>query len=299
METWIFLSILSAVFLGVYDIAKKHSVSENAVPPVLFLNVSTAALIWGLPVLIGFLFPASVSSKLSEISQISLEAHAYLFIKSVMVGSSWICAFFALKHLPISIASPIRATSPVWTILVAVTWMGESPTANQWTGMAVVLVAFLAFSVVGAKEGIHFVKNRWVLVLIVATLVGAASGLYDKFLFQNLNYSPMVVQAWFSIYLVPVLMPLTFYWWRYDRKSAPFKWRWSIPLIALFLLIADYFYFTALTDEKSLVSVVSTIRRTAVIIAFFYGVSQLKEKQWRAKLICILAILIGVALITQ
>ena len=44
--TWILLSLCSAVFLGFYEIAKKVSLKENAVPPVLFFNVLTAAILW-------------------------------------------------------------------------------------------------------------------------------------------------------------------------------------------------------------------------------------------------------------
>ena len=299
METWIILSLLSAVFLGVYDIAKKKAVTENAVPPVLLLNVSTAAVIWGIPVLIGFVFPDLVGGSVAGLSRISLEKHIYLMMKSLMVGTSWTFAFFALKNLPISIAAPIRATSPMWTILVAVTFMSESPGANQWIGMAIVMTAFFCFSFVGAKEGIHFVKNGWVLVMVFATLVGAACGLYDKFLLQRLDISPMVVQAWFSIYLVPVMIPLTVYWWCFDRQATRFHYRWSIPLIAIFLLIADYLYFCGLADKSALVSVVSTLRRTSVIIAFTYGVIQLNEKHWKEKWICIAGILIGVFFISH
>ena len=55
----------------------------------------------------------------------------------------------------------------------------------------------------------------------------------------------------------------------------------------------------ALADSSALVSIVSTMRRTSVIIAFAYGVLFLKEKHWKAKLPCIVAILIGVFHISQ
>ena len=299
MESWIALSLLSAIFLGIYDIAKKKAVTGNAVPPVLLLNVSTAAVIWGIPVLTGFFFPNQVTSSVAQLSRISIEEHCLLFIKALMVGSSWIFACFALKHLPISIASPIRSTSPIWTIFVAVMFLSERPGSSQWIGMAIILTAFLSFSFVGAREGIYFVKNGWVLVMVFATFIGAGCGLYDKYLLQQLGFSPMVVQAWFSIYLVPVMTPLTLYWFRFDRATTRFEWRWSIPLIAIFLLIADYLYFCSLADSSALVSIVSTMRRTSVIIAFAYGVLFLKEKHWKAKLPCIVAILIGVFHISQ
>ncbi len=299
MTAWIFLSLLSALFLGLYDIAKKDAVKGNAVPPVLLLNVLTAAAIWTVPIAGSWLglFPAD--SEFSQITSIHPAQHLMLMLKSMMVGASWICAFFALKSLPISIATPIRATSPVWTILVAVSVMGERPGLFQWLGILIVLLAFFGLSRVGAQEGIHFHRNRAVALMIVATVLGSLCALYDKVLLQQTDLRPAAVQAWFSIYLVPVMLPLAIRWWRRDRSSAPFHWRWSIPLIAIFLLVADFSYFTALSDPNSLISVVSPLRRGSVVIAFLFGVLNLKEENWRAKAPCVAAILTGVILLSQ
>ena len=299
MTAWIFLSLLSALFLGLYDIAKKDAVKGNAVPPVLLLNVLTAAAIWTVPIVGSWagLFP--VDSEFNQITSLNPAQHLMLMLKSMMVGASWICAFFALKSLPISIATPIRATSPVWTILVAVSFMGERPGLFQWLGILIVLLAFFGLSRVGAQEGIHFHRNRAVALMIVATVLGSLCALYDKVLLQQTDLRPAAVQAWFSIYLVPVMLPLAIRWWRRDRGSAPFHWRWSIPLIAMFLLVADFSYFTALSDPNSLISVVSPLRRGSVVIAFLFGVLNLKEENWRAKAPCVAAILTGVILLSQ
>lgn len=299
METWVVLSLLSALFLGLYDIAKKQSVSGNAVPAVLFLSVLTAAIIWGAVMAWALAASSRAPKSILQIVQISPAEHVLLIGKSAMVATSWTFAFFALKHLPISIASPIRATSPLWTILVAVCLMGERPELHQWLGIGIVLSAFFAFSMVGLREGIRFDRNRWVVLMMVATLVGAGCGLYDKYLLQTVKLHPVSVQAWFSIYLVPVLFPLFLYWWVVDQRSPRFQWRWSIPLIAVFLLFADFAYFAGLADDKALISVVSLLRRSSVLIAFGYGVSQLKEKQWRSKLVCLFFILLGVGLLTR
>ena len=45
---WITLGILSSLFLGLYDVGKKHALRENAVIPVLFLS-SVFALAWMIP----------------------------------------------------------------------------------------------------------------------------------------------------------------------------------------------------------------------------------------------------------
>ncbi len=299
LATWIWLSLLSALFLGLYDIAKKSAVEGNAVPPVLLLNVITAALIWSLPLCMAAAMPGESSGSLAELWQLKPRDHGLLLCKSVMVGTSWSFAFFALKRLPISIATPIRATSPVWTILFAVAVMGERPALGQWFGIALVLAAFLALSRVGAREGIHFHRNRSVTLMIIATLLGSACAVYDKYLLQVAGLSPVVVQAWFSIYLVPVMLPLAIRWYRFERVETPFRWRWSIPLIALFLLVADFAYFTAVASEDALISVISPLRRASIIIAFAFGVVRLKEQNWRAKAPCIVVILFGIYLLSR
>jgi drug/metabolite transporter (DMT)-like permease len=290
--------LISAVFLGLYDIAKKSSVKENAVPPVLLLNTLTAAAIWMIPFGLALSGFVPSESPIAQIIAIDRMTHFKLFAKAVVAGSSWILAFFALKHLPISIATPIRSTSPFWTILIAVTFFGERPTVEQWMGILLVLLAFFAFSRVGAREGIAFHRDRAVALMVGATLLGSASALYDKYLLQNAQLSPVVVQAWFSIYLVPVMLPMAIRWWRVERRDNPFQWRWSIPLIAVFLLISDFTYFSALADPDALLSVVSPLRRSSVLIAFLFGIVQLKEHNWRAKAPCIAAILAGVFLLS-
>ena len=295
MAFWITLSLCSALFLGLYDIAKKAAVHNNAVPPVLLLNVITAALLWSGPVAASYVAGGGSGESLSRVSAYH---HLLLFAKSTLVGASWTCALFALKHLPISIATPIRSTSPLWVLACAVVWLGERPSVTQWIGIALVLSAFLFFSRVGRKEGIRFHRDRWIALMFAATLLGSASSIYDKYLLQTLRLSPAVVQAWFSIYLVPVMCPLAGYWYLYQRCSRPFRWRWSIPMIAVLLLIADYLYFFAITEEGALIAVISTLRRSSVIVPFLFGILRLKEQNWRLKAPCIIAILIGVFFIS-
>ena len=294
LSTWILLSLLSGLLLGCYDIAKKASVKDNAVPPVLLLSVLTGAVIW----LVILILAGITDSSIAAAWNLGFREHGLLFLKSMMVGASWTCAFFALKHLPISVATPIRATSPLWTILLAVAVMSERLAVQQWVGIGLVLAAFFALSRVGAKEDIHFHRDRWVTLMLVATLLGSLCALYDKYLLQIERLSPVSVQAWFSIYLVPVMLPLVIRWWRRDRQQTPFHWRWSIPMIAVLLLVADYAYFKAVAEPDALISVISPLRRTSVIVAFAFGIVRLKEKNWRIKAPCITAILLGVYLLS-
>lgn len=301
--SWIALSLISAVLLGLYDIAKKASVRDNAVPAVLFVNVLTAALIW-LP----FILFAVVSrhdaaghgipDALRQVALLSPLGHILLFAKSILVGVSWMCAFFALKHLPISIAAPIRSTSPLWIVFIAVFLLSERPSAIQWAGMLMVIGAFVVFSRVSIDEGVRFDRDRWVLLMVAATILGSCSALFDKFLLQTMKIPALVVQAWFSVYLVPVMLPLAMHWYFSSRRTEPFQWRWTIPMIAVGLLAADLAYFFAVQQPDALIAVVSPLRRTSLVVAFLYGVLVLGEKRPGSKAVCIFVLLIGVFLLS-
>ena len=190
------------------------------------------------------------------------------------------------------------STGPLWTILIAVLFLGESPDAWQWAGILVILLASYALSLVGKLDGIHFRRNRWIWCLVAATVLGAMSSIYDKFLLQQVGLAPATVQAWFSVYLVVVLAPFYLAWRRGLWTHSAFCWRWSIPLIGLSLLVADLLYFSAVQDQTALISVISPLRRMSVLVTFAGGVCLYRERSYlRYKLICLSGILLGVALL--
>ena len=43
---WIAASLVSALFLGVYELCTKHAVRDNAVVPVLFFSTLCGAAVW-------------------------------------------------------------------------------------------------------------------------------------------------------------------------------------------------------------------------------------------------------------
>lgn len=298
--SWYGLALCSAVFLGFYDLAKKAAVRNNAIPAVLFWSVVSGALPWLPFVLWSKLAPETLPLHALRVAPLSLPEHALLFLKSFIAGSSWAFAYAALKHLPLSVAAPIRATSPLWTILVATLCFGERPNPRQWLGIAVILGSFYAFTWVSQREGIDFRRNRHVGLMLVATLLASASALYDKYLLQRLRLDVATVQAWFSIYLVAVTLPWFLHWRTVpaDRRS-PFEWRRSIPAIGLLLLVTDFLYFSAVHRPDAMISLVSPLRRTSVLVSLIAGVHLFRERQLWSKILCVTGLLAGVFLLSR
>ena len=292
---WIAASLVSALFLGVYELCTKHAVRDNAVVPVLFFSTLTGAAVWVGLLMVQMLHPGTLPASLVT-DPLTLVQHLQLVLKSVIVAASWVFTYFALKHLPLSLGSPIRATSPLWTLFGAILILGERPTWLETVGVLTTLASFVGLSVAGSREGVHFHRNKWVGFLIAGTLLGAVSSLYDKYLLGRLHFSVPTVQAWFSVYLVVLFTPFAIGWKRRWWSRNEFHWRWSIPFIALSLLVADYIYFSALRDPASLVAVVMSLRRGSTLVGFAGGLLLFGEKNGLQKLPAVIGILVGIVL---
>ena len=295
---WVFLALVSSVFLGMYDVFKKLSLNKNAVLPVLLLSTVAGAVLVS-PLVVGSLFfPEFFKSIHLYVPSISLHEHALIFIKSFIVVSSWIFTFHAVKHLPLTIIAPIRGTGPIWTLIGAIIIFQEHLNFLQWLGVFVTLSSFYLLSTAGKMEGINFRKNVWIFCIIAGTLLGSVSGVYDKFIIRKIDR--LAVQSWFTFYQVIIMIPaITLFRWKLPKKERPvFQWRWSIPAIGLFLLIADFAYFYALSYSDSMLAIVSALRRGGVVVTFMFGALLFREGNIGRKGLYLAGILAGILLIT-
>lgn len=287
--TWVLLAFGSATLLGFYDVFKKRSLRGNAVIPVLFLNTLICSLLF---------IPAALHAPFG-----GWAVQRWLVLKSFIVLSSWLCGYFGIKHLPLTLVGPINATRPVMVLVGALLLFGERLNGWQWAGVALAVLSFFLLSRSGKKEGIDFRHNRWVALIVLAAVLGAVSGLYDKFLMApvasgGLGLNRLTVQAWFNFYQCIIMGILLLVLWRPRRRSTTsFHWDWCIPLISLFLSAADLCYFYALSADGAMISVVSMIRRSSVVVSFLVAAVVFRERNLRSKAVDLLLVLLSMVCI--
>ena len=181
---------------------------------------------------------------------------------------------------------------PVMVLVGAMLVFGERLNLYQWIGVMLAVASFFMLSRSGKKEGIDFKHNKWILFIILAAVMGAVSGLYDKFLMKQLN--PMLVQSWYNVYQFFIMGTIIFLlWWPKRKTTTPFRWDWTIILISVFLSAADFVYFYALSYDDSMISIVSMVRRGSVIVSFIFGALFFREKNLKSKAIDLILVLIG------
>lgn len=295
---WLGLAFLSAILLGFYDVFKKQSLKENPVIPVLFLNTLFSS-IFLLPLVImsnaGLIEPDSVFYT----NNYGLEEHGLFLLKAVIVMSSWICGYIGIKNLPITIVGPINATRPVMVLLGALTFLSEHLNVWQWIGVIIAVLSFYLLSRSGKKEGIDFKHNKWIFFVILANVLGAISALYDRWLLgpAHAHFDQVSVQIWNNVYQCAMLAIILVFVMSHNRRNGKkmidLNWKWSIVMISVCLTLADFVYFTSLSQGAAMVSIVSMIRRSSVVVSFLCGALIFKEKNLRSKLLDLLLVIVS------
>ena len=291
--TWVILAFVSALCLGFYDISKKVALRDNSVVDVLTASILISSCILLIPLLFSRFAPSLMAGTAFYVPTLDLRGHLLTVLKSVIVLSSWLCAYLALKHLPISVVSPWQATRPMWTLIGAMLIFGERLNPWQWTGVLLAIGSIFLFSFSSLTRNPSPVTphpltaNRYYLALALAIIIGAGSGLYDKYIMRLYDHN--AVQVYYTLYQA-VMMTLFCYIHHRRHPSSvtrnpsplsPFRGSGGllpIALISIFLVISDNVYMLALQDPDSMIAVVSTIRRGGTVIAFAYGLIFLTEK---------------------
>lgn len=289
---WLVLAFLSALLLGFYDVAKKQALRDNSVPAVLLLNTFFSSLMF-LPAIVSALCGGGwFDGTAYSIPLGTLHDHILVALKAVIVLSSWAFGYYGIKHLPITIVGPINATRPVMVLIGALLIFGERLNALQWIGVGLAILSLFMLSRAGRREGIDFGHNVWIVCVAAAALLGAASGLYDRYLMQRLE--PIFVQGWYNLYqTIIMIVVMTLMRLLDSRSAARFHWSWAIPMISILLTAADMVYFVALSDTNAMISVVSMIRRGSVVVSFACGALLFRERNLKAKALDLALIIIG------
>ena len=279
------------MLLALYDLAKKASVRDNAVLPTLLVSTCFGCA--------AYVAVMALSGRFASAAELTREVVALSAVKCAIVGTSWVFTFRALKTLPISIATPIRASAsaPALVFVIALFLYGERPSPLQAAGMATVFAGYFVFSWAGRHEGIDFFRDRAVWCAVAGAFFAALSAIWDKYLFQVRGLPVDAVQLVFQIGLVVFYAAALAAEGFVAKGGSSFEWRWSIPFVGILLAAADWLYFNGLACPDAPVSAASLLRRFSVVITFVLGARIFHETNLARKVVALAAIVAGVALI--
>ena len=288
--SWTAWILLSSFFLALYDLAKKASVRDNAVLPVLLCSTCCGCAAFVIGVAVCGKLPAVFANTNEQVLLLAA-------IKSVIVATSWVFTFYALRTLPITIATPIRASAPALVFIAAFFLYGEIPSWIQAIGMLAVFGGYFVFSWAGKHEGIDFFRSKAVWSAIAGAGFSALSSIWDKYVFQVRAMPVETVQFFFQVGLVCVYALILSGQRLLKLPHDRFEFRFTIPFVGILLAAADWLYFKGLAVPEAPISVGSLLRRFSVVLTFVLGARFFHETNLKRKALALAAILVGVILL--
>lgn len=291
MHLWFWLTLISGLIFGFYDITKKTALGKSALLNVLFMH--------------SFLCFVLVSFELPHALDVSYQNMALFIFKALCIFFSWILSFIALRNMPISVFTPFATLTPVFSIILGFFILGERMGVLQWSGIIVILTAFYFIGkadrsdtdksnpVITDSEKRADIKN--IIYVAVSCFLGAASAIADKIALKTTT--PGIMQFWFYFYLTLCYLASYAYKKLKKENTVIFRFNRDIILISVFLVASDWLYFAALKIPNGQVSIVLPLRRVSVLVSTIYGGIIFKEKNLRTKFIYLCLVIVGIVIV--
>lgn len=294
---WIWLALISAVLLGFYDIAKKYALKRNGIYFVILAATGFTTL---------FLCPFLSAGPVTY--------HIKIAIKALIVTVTWLSGMEALRLLPITTVSTFKASRPMFVVLFSIIIFGERLNVWHWLGVAVVAVALWLLGAASGREGFRFGSGRGFWALIISMATGVASALWDKYIIKGFVFDgplspvyaalpaelqvPLFLQSWTNLYITIILAVIVQVKALHEgRARERFKWDWTLLVIALLITLSDALYFMSISQEGSLLSVISLVRRFSIVVTFVVGAIMFREQKIKGKSIALALMIAGILLL--
>ena len=177
LEPWLLYAILAAVFAGLTTILAKIGIEGvNSHLATAIRTVVVVIFAWLMVLVVG-----------SGREIVALDGRTWLFLSlsGLSTGASWLCFFHALKIGTVSNVSPLKKSSTVSTMLLAIFVLQETATVFMWFGIG--LIALGTYLMLDKKEKLSTeqeVETRrqygWLFWGILAALFASLTAIFGK-----------------------------------------------------------------------------------------------------------------------
>ncbi len=297
--SWIFLVLLYGLLKGAREIAKKKAMDTNSVMEVL-VAYTVISLVLVLP-------------SFKEALGIDWHFLPSVAFKSFCMFLAWICSFYALKKLPVSLYGILSLSRVLFGSLLGVFILHETLNVYGVTGLILVCAGLLMLKL-KPKKKIEAPENAtqiavneseaggadskekpaalFVILAFVSCIMNSISGFMDKILMKDITSSQL--QFWYMLFIV--FYYLVFILCRREKISISVvknKWVWAL---AIMFVIGDKALFIANANPESKITMMTLIKQSACIVTIIGGKLLFKEKGILYKLLCAGIVITGIVL---
>lgn len=276
---WVWLVLLYGALKGVRDVAKKKAVQKSGALDVLLLYTLLSFLL---------VLPDAKNAMGLTAPQLGLTA-----IKSFVIFVGWLCGFYALERMPVSLYGVLDLSQMLFTTLLGVICLGERMLPAQIAGLVLVTGGLLMLRGRGGLQKSEPVPIKVIGMAMVCYLFNAISGTMDKVLMRDMTSSQLqfwymlFLCMWYAVYMLVRRIP--FHW----KNALKNHWIW---IMAILFVIGDRALFMANGMEGSRVTVMTLLKQIGCVVTIIGGRIVFKEKNIGYKLLCAGVVIAGIVI---
>lgn len=291
---WYWLALISAMLSAFAAIMQKKVL--GSISALRFTVIVSIFIV---------LFSTLLLNKL-DLASASAASLLILFFKSIINATAFICIMYSLKHLEISRALPLLASSPMVVAILAFIFLGESLTLIEVTGMLLIVCGTYILELKKNEKITDpfrvFIDSKYHRIILLALLLMSVSAVIDKLLLGKYKLPPvtfLIIQNYFFLIIFII------YWLIYKLRNNEVKLFSGIQKNALIIIIIiaivtiGYRWTQIESTKLAPVGLVISLKRLSVLFAVIIGAKLFKEENYLRKVIATTLIVAGALMIYE
>lgn len=280
---WLYLASGDMMAWGVGQVLVKRATDRlGAVTMILFVTLVDGVLYLGLFLLAGQRLEASATT------------YAFAALAAAVGITGYVLYFEALLRGNVSVVATITAGSPIVTIVGALLFLGETPTAAQGVGLIllVLVILMLSYEPIGQEWKIPVAVTLSVAILFL----WGAWGLFTKVAVDSPGFGPWQILLFYSASNFVAGVP--YYLWRRKRFPPPDPSRGAYALgLGGFLLLMAGIVASTVALSIGDASLVTAVGGCAPVVTSLIAFAILREKATLSRIVALALFVPGIVLV--
>ena len=285
---WMLCTLFYGLAKGAREICKKKALLKNGVMEVLFFYT-----------LLSFVM---VIPEVRNAGGLAYWQYLLIALKSFVIFIAWMCSFYAIKKLPVSVMGILDLSRVLFATVMGVVFLHETMRTNQVIGLICVAIGLVILpipNIIATKrqdsaKQVEILKPVIVIIALLSCILNAVSSTLDKYL-MGTDMTSGQLQFWYTLFMVIyygiyiLIKKIKIHW----KELVKNHWIW---IMSILFVLADRALFIANANPDSKVTVMTLIKQSGCLVTIIGGKLVFKEKNILYKLACAGIIVAGIVI---
>lgn len=281
--TWFYYAVACAIFVSLASVSEKRVLkNEHSIEFATLLSIFVALL--SIPILV-----------VEGMPQLSWAAFFLIYLVAALGSVAYVCVTKAMRHLSISLITPLFLLGPVITTIFAFVFLGERIGLLQALGIFSILIGCYVLE----RKGVNGSRNnsKYLIFVLIALVLYGATALLDKMIISNMEVPILQYLAVVQILIAINILIIRYFSGANSETLKEGVVKYGLPIFAIALCTIAYRYFQFQAYALASIGMVAAVKHSSSLFTTIIGGEIFHEEKMLGKTAAVLLMLLGAVLI--